>query len=207
MDPNDDRRRWEARYRREPERGRTLPDPFVLEALDELQGAALGAAAPDTPRGRAVDLACGGGRHALELARRGWETEGWDLSPAGLELLRAEARQLGLAIRTREVDLSGPLPADGLDAFDLVLCVNYLDRSLLARVGDLLRPGGCLVFSTYTADHPGERPSARHRLRPGELTRPLPGLVSLRHREQGGRAELIARRPARPPRPPDTHPG
>ncbi len=67
--------------------------------------------------GRALDLACGTGRHALELASRGYEVEGWDVSPVALARLEAYAREEELTIRTREVDLSADgLPEDAANA-------------------------------------------------------------------------------------------
>lgn len=56
-----------------------------------------------------------------------------------------------------------------------MLCVNYLDRSLVPRLAHLLRPGGRLIIETFTTAQPalGRGPAnPDYLLQPGEL-RPL----------------------------------
>ncbi|TAH37062.1 MAG: methyltransferase domain-containing protein [Planctomycetota bacterium] len=157
------------------------PDPFFLKALAlvEQQG-----------RGTAVDVACGRGRHALELARRGWRVEAWDLSTVALEQLRAAAARAQLHVDTRALELTASmLPPDR--QFDLVVVVNFLDRELLAAMRRLV--AGHLILATYTSDWPGEHPSPRWRLRRGELAAGLPGFQTRLYEEQGGRAGLLCR--------------
>jgi len=36
------------------------------------------------------------------------------------------------------------------EAFSLVICVNYLQRSLFSQIERTLAPGGMLLFETYT---------------------------------------------------------
>jgi len=55
--------------------------------------AMLAASAP----GRVLDLACGTGRHALELARRGFSVVGVDIARDLLDIAEADARAFGLA--------------------------------------------------------------------------------------------------------------
>lgn len=57
--------------------------------------------------------------------------------------------------------------------FDLVLCVRFLERSLLPRLRHFLNPGGFILYSTFI-DGPGLRAFGRpsgpeHVLQPGEL--------------------------------------
>lgn len=181
-----DRERWDERHLsalgREPED----PDPFAASALERL---------PTPAEGAALDLACGTGRHALELARRGWLVAAWDVSPVALEILRKRASMRRLLVATREVDLTGAHPLRPPRVpFDLVLVVDYLERSLLPGLAELVRPGGHLVYATFTSDHPGEHPSRRFRLERGELARGVPGFTTLWQEEAGGRAGLVARR-------------
>lgn len=139
----------------------------------------------------ALDVASGDGRHALALARRGYAVTAWDVSDVALDALRAHADAAGLQVATRLVDLTVTVPAH---AADLVVVVDFLDRGLLSRLSHLLAPGGTALVSTFTADWPGEHPSPRFRLDRGELSRGLPGLDTVDHREEGGRAVLVARR-------------
>lgn len=177
-----DRERWDARHAAGTH-DQLRPDPFVLEALDALANLAPG---------KALDLACGTGRHALELARRGWTTSAWDVSPVALERLAGRAAEAGLEVETRALDLlREPLPPA---PHDLVVVVDFLDRALLSIVHRLVAVGGHLILATFTEDHPGERPSAQYRLARGELGAGLPGLATLRLRERDGRAGLVAAR-------------
>lgn len=182
----DDRERWDQKYRGALGRSEEPPDAFVLEALARL---------PEPGEGElsALDLAAGTGRHAFELARRGWRTCAWDVSPVGLGILAERAARQGLAVETRALDLLTRAPAPRT-AFDLVVCVLFLDRGLLPRLCEWVRPGGHLIFTTVTADWPHPKPPERFRLERGELARGLPGFETVHASEEGGRAGLFARR-------------
>jgi len=98
---------------------------------------------------RVLDLACGSGRHSLELRRRGFEVVGADISPELLEIARRDAEEQGLEAEFVEADLREL----DLDAeFDVVLSLNdgaigYFESDeenlrsfeVIARA---LRPGG-----------------------------------------------------------------
>lgn len=182
-----DRERWDAKYASDPDWAEPRPpDAFVLRALDALD--ALGT------RGRAVDLAGGNGRHALELARRGYGVELWDVSPVGLERAREAAAREGLCITTRCVDLLKEHPLSTPKPFDLAVVCNFRDRELVAELPHLLRPGAHLIWTHYTTDWPGEKPPMTYRLAPGELARGFAGFQTMQHEEAAGRAGLLARR-------------
>jgi SAM-dependent methyltransferase len=100
-----------------------------------------------------VDLACGGGRHCLELSARGYRLTGVDLSPAFLVVARTAATARGLAVRWEERALPD-LPWEG--AFDGALCMGNslggLDDAGLAAffraVARTLKPAARLVVVT-----------------------------------------------------------
>src|SRR5689334_7035812 len=124
-----DRDRWNARY--EAEDGVPPPSPW-LETLDDV-----------LPRsGRALDAGGGSGRNALWLARRGLDVTIADISPVALERAAREAGALGLRLATVEVDLEAGAPPPG--PWDVVLCLYFLHRPLLAAASALLAPGGLL---------------------------------------------------------------
>ncbi|MGH9270268.1 MAG: class I SAM-dependent methyltransferase [Ilumatobacteraceae bacterium] len=97
------------------------------------------------PIGRALDAACGTGRHAIHLHAAGWEVIGVDATPAMLDRARAKAPE----VRFQPADLLA-LPL--ADAVDLVVCslalthVPQLETAIieLARV---VRPGGTVIVS------------------------------------------------------------
>lgn len=181
-----DRERWDEKHAAQEagSSGAGAPDAFVLRAL---------ALVPVRDGARALDLAAGRGRHALELAQRGFDVEAWDVSPVALASLQRRAADLGLAIETRALDLlAGDLPDS--PGFDLLVLANFLDRPLYERLSTLVRPGGHLVLTTFTTDRTGSRPSADYCLAPGELGAGLPGFETLLHEERGGRAGLLAQR-------------
>ena len=71
------------------------------------------------PLGRALDLGCGRGQYAPELARRGWQVVGIDNVPAAI----AEARRRDARAAYVVGDVTD-LPAAGLGTFDFFLDVG-----------------------------------------------------------------------------------
>ena len=70
---------------------------------------------------RVLDLACGIGRHSLELRRRGFEVVGVDIADDLLEMAERSAREQSLDISFVQADLR---QLDFEDEFDLVLSLN-----------------------------------------------------------------------------------
>jgi len=173
---------------------RDAPSEWLVENAD-----LLGAGA-----GRALDVACGNGRNTLYLAKLGFAVDALDISDVAIEGLRALAAQRGLAIDARLVDLEDdPLPAG---AYDVVVCMNYLQRDLFGALAAALVPGGLLLYETVTRAHVEELANSfdpRFTLDHNELLRAFPDLRVARYREgvvrRAGRqravASLVALRP------------
>ncbi len=127
------------------------------------------------PRGRALDVAMGEGRHALYLAAQGFRVTGIDRDAAAVARARAKAGDRGLSIDARVADLE----REGRDlvepgAFSLVVNFHYLQRDLIPRLRAALAPGGWILFETFTSDHPrvsrtGRPSNPDFLLRRGEL--------------------------------------
>lgn len=191
------RRRWNARF---AERGfEAFPDrpaDWLLENEDLVSQKAPG---------RALDLACGNGRNAAYLARRGFAVDAVDISDYAIERLGRAVRRTGIAVTPMWMDLEADaLPGSG---YDVVVNFNYLERSLFDAIEAALAPGGLLVFETFS-------PQARERLRTSlnpryvldskELLRAFSDLTVLRYREgpslehgpesERGVASLVARK-------------
>jgi SAM-dependent methyltransferase len=75
------------------------------------------------PRGdeRILDLACGTGRHTLELIRRGFSVIGVELLEANVELALETAKEQSLAAQFLQADLR---ELDFSEEFDIVLSLN-----------------------------------------------------------------------------------
>ncbi len=89
-----------------------------------------------------------------------------------------------------------PLP---MVYFDLVCVFRFLDRSLCPRIAATLKPGGILIYETFTIaqrNYEGGPRSDAMLLQPGELPTLFSNLKILEHREgvieEGGRPRALA---------------
>jgi SAM-dependent methyltransferase len=189
------------------------PTPFLEEVLADPH-------APAAP-GRALDVACGSGREACYLALAGFDVVGLDILPDALGRARALADQAALAAAGHagvaapggdagsrgggaaapfsppawaRADLEKSWPFRDA-AFDVVLCFRFLWRPLFPRLAAALRPGGTLVYETFTREQARRGKPVRpdFLLEPGELARSFSalGLRVVREREadpEGGPA-------------------
>ena len=65
--------------------------------------------------GRALDIGCGTGDHAVNLARRGWDVTAVDLVPRALDAARAKAAAAGVSLRCERADVRDMADAIGRD--------------------------------------------------------------------------------------------
>ena len=137
------------------------------------------------PAGEALDVACGRGRHALWLAARGLTVHAIDRSAEAVAALDALARRRHLPVRARVVDLETAPAVLPRGAFDLVVVVHYLHRPLFPALVAALRPGGLLVYETFTRAQAarGRPTNPAFLLEPGELVQLVAPLEIIDHRE------------------------
>jgi SAM-dependent methyltransferase len=88
-----------------------------LETIERVLG--------DVSGKRILDLGCGTGRIAIELAARGASVIGWDFAADALAAARCDASARNLEIEFRQVDIRAALP-DVEPAFDVVVTVSCL---------------------------------------------------------------------------------
>ena len=109
------------------------------------------------PGKRVLDVGCGPGRHALELARRGVAVVGVDASDDFVELARDAAERGGLDARFEVLDVRD-LSYDR--EFDAALCLCQGGFGLLGgrdevdvfgRIVDAVKPDGSLAISAFHA--------------------------------------------------------
>ncbi len=153
-----------------------------------------------------LDLACGRGRHALALLADSPCVVALDRDRAHLDALRSAAPRDAAGLLALQADLEGgclPPLADG--RFGGVVVFRYLHRPLMPWIGQALRPGGLLLYETFTEAQRalgwGPKRDA-FLLRSGELPELLPGLEVLAYEEGPSEdpnaprtARLAARRP------------
>ena len=133
-----DRQGWNERYAAHDLVWGAEPNRFLAEEL-----AALPA------HGRALDLACGEGRNAIWLAKRGWQVTAVDYSSVAVERARRLAREQHVDVEWIEGDVTAFEPS--ASAFDLVV-IAYLHlppeqrHRVLGHAAVALGPGGTLFL-------------------------------------------------------------
>jgi 2-polyprenyl-6-hydroxyphenyl methylase / 3-demethylubiquinone-9 3-methyltransferase len=104
------------------------------------------------PAGKvAIDIGCGGGLLAEEVARLGASVIGVDPSPSSITTARKHAAETGLDIDYR-IGSGEHLPADDACA-DVVYCVDVLEHvadvdAVVGETARVLKPGGLFLFDT-----------------------------------------------------------
>ena len=160
------------------------PSKWLVENLDVI------------PRGGMVlDVACGSGRHAIFLAERGWRVHAVDRDPGVLGPV-GQVGRVGLVgeITTECLDLEAGHPTLGDGLYDAVIVFNYLHRPLMPAIVRAMRPGGVLIYETFTVGQ-AERGRPRNPdflLRDGELPTLVAPLRVLRAREGDFEGALVA---------------
>ncbi len=151
-----------------PERNRQEAD-FIQASLQLPMGA------------RVLDLACGHGRHALEIAQRGFRVTGLDLNPRFIEMGRKAAQAMNLhnvefiAGDMRDFSLETPFDA----AYCYYTSFGYFpdeeNFKVLQRVAAALKSSGKFLLETTNRD------SFIHRIehQPRRWDEPEPGLLIL----------------------------
>ena len=143
--------------------------------------------------GRALDVACGRGRHALWLAREGFHTTAIDRDARVVAAVNARARADRLPLVAAAMDLETGLVTLGT-AYDVVVVVHYLHRPLFPAILAAIRPGGVLVYETFTRAQAarGRPTNPAFLLEPGELRRLVAGLEVLDAREGDFDGRMVA---------------
>jgi tellurite methyltransferase len=135
--------------------------------------------------GVALDLASGRGRNALWLAERGMTVVALDRNEHALADLRGEAAHRGLTVLADLADLETGHVSFDRGAFDVIVVTYYLHRPLFPALIAALKPGGLLIYETFTLDQAGRgKPTnPEFLLEPGELVRLVQPLEIVDSRE------------------------
>jgi tellurite methyltransferase len=192
----DEKSRWDQKYSQGSHTS-LEPDPLLVRACDEFLAG--------RPPGTALDVAGGVGRHSIWLAERGWRVKLLDISAIGVDLagknaqraLTASGREELISFEVADLNLVRDL---GREKYDLVLVFFYLQRELFPALISALKPGGILIYKTYTTEQRRFSGGPRHPmflLEPNELLRAFASLRIIYYHEtvaEKGVAELVARK-------------
>ncbi|MGE9290171.1 MAG: SAM-dependent methyltransferase [Puniceicoccales bacterium] len=131
---------WDQRYAQDDFVYGTEPNSFLAENASKLTGPVL-------------SIAEGEGRNAVFLASRGLDVLGVDRSSVGLEKAQKLAKERGVSIRTKGVDLADFDP--GENSFGAVVSISaHLPSSVRSRLYPLieraLKPGGIILLEAYS---------------------------------------------------------
>ena len=134
-----DRLFWNKRYDTETYILGKEPVEFLKEHINILPG------------GKALDIAMGEGRNAVFLAKNGFEVDGCDVSEIAVKKTLGLAKENNVRVNAFVADLEiYKLPKD---AYDVVACFYYLQRSLIPQIKEALKPGGMVIYETYTIEN------------------------------------------------------
>jgi len=147
------------------------PEPFFDEVL------------PLLPRGLALDVAAGTGRHSLAMACAGMRVVAIDHSIVALKTLGGAACAAGLCVFPVAAELE-EIPIQP-EKYDLVVNINFLDRALVPTLKRALKPAGMMLFETFLVDQAdiGHPRNPAYLLEHYELRSMLDGFELIRYRE------------------------
>lgn len=181
---SEEKARWDQRYTESPESWMHADD-FLMSAYEHFLA--------KVPPGRALDLAGGAGRNSVFLLQHGWQVKLVDISSVALGLAKEKAATLEI----EQADLN-TITDLGNEQYDLIVVFYFLRRELFPAIVRALKPGGFLLYRTYTIDRmkaPGGPSDPRYLLQPHELPQAFRQLHVVHYHEttEGkAAAELVA---------------
>ncbi len=115
------------------------------------------------PFGKALDIGCGTGDHAVNLAQRGWDVTAVDNVPRALATARTKSVQAGVDVQYVQADVTGMAAQVG-SGFSLLLDVGcfhglkpHQRPTYIQQVEAVSHPGSTLLMLAF---QPGRRPPA-----------------------------------------------
>jgi SAM-dependent methyltransferase len=132
--------------------------------------------------GRVLDLACGNGRHAIWLAKQGYQVDAIDRDA------KVVSNQMGMVnINVFIIDLEASDWPHSDQRYDGIIVSRYLYRPLLPTLAAILKPGEVLIYETFMVgnEHYGKPSNPDFLLLPNELPEIYSPLLNIIAFEQG----------------------
>lgn len=188
-DVEEDRRQWDIKYNTKVYIFGREPALFLKKNIERL------------PVGTALDIAMGEGRNAVYLAKKGFNVVGVDLSEVALRKARRLARENKVSIHTVNADLNTYTIKP--ESYDVIVNINYLQRSLIPQIKKGLKKGGYVVYENHYVDQLknalGQNIRRDYLLEKGELKELFKDFEIVVYKESNdgkdAYASLIARKP------------
>ncbi len=96
-----------------------------------------------SPKGRALDIACGNGRNSRFLAQKGFKVDAVDISNVALSQLPDNDTRINIICE--DID-TWQIPQN---RYQLIINIRFLDRRLFPMIKKGLKPGGVLIFESF----------------------------------------------------------
>ena len=145
-----DKEKWDKKYKNAP----IQDNPIKL--ITDFAKLATGT--------KALDIACGMGRHSKYLVSIGFDVDALDISSVAIESLQNIPH-----IHPKEVDLD--TYTFKKDHYDLIVCTFFLKREIFPKITTALKGGGIFIYETFLY-HPDNENAPSNRsflLEEGEL--------------------------------------
>jgi SAM-dependent methyltransferase len=124
-----DQKKWNSRYFRNI--GSPTPSDILSKYLSF------------SPKGRALDIACGNGRNSKFLAQNGFKVDAVDISDVALRQLPDNDARINIICV--DIDI-WQIPQN---RYELIINIRFLDRRLFPMIKKGLKPGGVLIFESF----------------------------------------------------------
>lgn len=165
---------WDNKYNRSSFIFGKRPAKFLAENYDFLP-----------PESNVLDVGMGEGRNAVFLAQKGHKVTGVDISSVAIKKAYILAKEYGVRIKGVVASMETYNIPDNF--FDAIVCFYYVDRNIISKMINWLRPGGILIFEAYTLKQRQakglKRESESFFVKPQELLTMFPGMQVLKFEE------------------------
>ncbi len=132
------------------------------------------------PKGRALDIACGVGQNSLFLAQKGFIVECFDKSKEAIKLVPKHPLIFPKVSDSKKFEFG---------KYELIVCVNFLDRDLFKKIISSLTFQGVLIMELFNS-----KINPAYCVDKGELCRAFGELEILYYEALDHKSKLVAKK-------------